>query len=431
LAGLQKALNHDACLHAVVGDCSHNAPGIRAVIWWGVTRVARIITRLNIGGPSIQAIGLTRDLTEAGYETCLIHGHLGEGEGDMTRLRPISADRAVYIEALVRPVSPFKDVRAFWRIYKTLLQWKPDIVHTHQAKAGTLGRLAALAYNSTPKRVGKARLIHTYHGHVFEGYFRPAVTRVFLMIERWLARHTDVLIAVSPEIGNDLLSTYGIAHSQQVRIVPLGFNLDGLLALSHTDRVAARQRLSIAEDAIVVTTVGRLTAIKHHAAFIDMAARLQQKSSRFVFLIAGDGELRSDLERQASDRRVDRSLRFMGWQGDLEQLYAATDIFVLTSRNEGTPVALIEAMAAGLATVSTDVGGVRDVITSPNLGTVVRAGDTSALVEAVAEFAEDPARCRKAGLEARTSVRERFHVRRLLDDIAHLYHEVLSHSRSS
>ena len=392
-----------------------------------MTRVARIITRLNIGGPSIQAIGLSRDLAKKGYETCLIHGHLADGEGDMTRLRPISCERAVYIDALVRPVSPLRDVRALWQIYTTLRQWKPAIVHTHQAKAGTLGRLAAILYNLTSRHASRTRLIHTYHGHVFEGYFRPAVTRIFLRIERWLARRTDVLIAVSPQVGNDLVLTFGIATSKQVRVVALGFDLDGLLALADSDRVAARQRLSIPEDTIVVTTVGRLTAIKDHALFIDMAARLRQQSRRFLFLIAGDGELRAELERRATDRGLDESLRFLGWRGDLEQLYAATDIFVLTSRNEGTPVALIEAMAAGRPSVSTDVGGVRDVITSPNLGTVVRPGDTSALVEAVEEFADDPSARRKAGLEARLSVRERFHVRRLLDDIAHLYDDVLSH----
>ena len=355
-------------------------------------RVARVITRLNIGGPSIQAIDLSRDLTFSGFETCLIHGHLAEGEGDMTKLLPLGDTGTVYIDDLVRPISPLRDLRAFWRIYRVFRRWRPDIVHTHMAKAGSLGRLAALVYNRTRGAGRRARLIHTYHGHVFEGYFGSPSTRSFLFVERWLGKRTDALIAISPQVKKDLLETYGVAREEQLWLIPLGFNLDRLLAVSQKDREQARSSFQIPDAAVVVTTVGRLTAIKQHTLFLEMAARLAKQSDRFMFLIAGDGELRTALERRVKELGLGARVRFLGWRGDLENVYGATDVFVLTSRNEGTPVALIEAMAAGVASVSTDVGGVRDVVAGPHLGSLVPFGDAAALAGAVAALADAPAR---------------------------------------
>jgi glycosyltransferase involved in cell wall biosynthesis len=390
-----------------------------------VTRVARIITRLNIGGPSIQAIDLSRALTSSGFETCLIHGRLADGEGDMTTLLPLGDTRTVYLADLVRPISPLRDLRALWRIYRTLRSWQPDIVHTHMAKAGSLGRLAALAYNTTRGSGRRARLIHTYHGHVFEGYFGSPSTRVFLFVERWLARRTDALIAISPQVKEDLLHTYRVAREEQLRLIPLGFNLDRLLGVSTPERQRARASFQIPDAAIVVTTVGRLTAIKQHTLFLEMADRLARRSDRFAFLIAGDGELRPALEARARELGLAARVRFLGWRGDLDTVYGATDIFVLTSRNEGTPVALIEAMAAGVPSVSTDVGGVRDVVTGPLLGTLVPFGDPDALADAVAALAGAPERREAVGLAGRASVRERFHATRLVEDIRALYWQLL------
>jgi glycosyltransferase involved in cell wall biosynthesis len=388
-------------------------------------RIARIITRLNIGGPSIQAIDLSRELTADGFETCLIHGHLADGEGDMTRLLPIGETRAVYVDTLVRPISPVNDLRAFWRLYRELCRWRPDIVHTHMAKAGALGRLAALLYNRTRGRGRPARLIHTYHGHVFEGYFGSPSTRAFLVVERWLAKRTDALVAISPQVKKDLLETYGVARAEQVRQIPLGFNLDRLLAVHSGDRAEARMALAIPEGAIVVSTVGRLTAIKQHSLFLDMASELARRSDRFLFLIVGDGELRSDLESRAAMHGIESRVRFLGWRGDLPTVYGATDIFVLTSRNEGTPVALIEAMATAVPSVSTDVGGVRDVITGPDLGRIVPFGNPIALADAVEALWADPAGSSEIGRSARASVQRRFHAKRLIEDIKGLYCELL------
>ena len=388
-------------------------------------RVARVITRLNIGGPSIQAIDLSRELTSRGFDTCLIHGHLANGEGDMTQLLPLGGTRTVYIDDLVRPIAPLRDLRALWRIYRTFRAWQPDIVHTHMAKAGSLGRLAGLAYNWTRPAGRRARLVHTYHGHVFEGYFGSPSTRLFLLVERWLARRSDALIAISPQVKHDLLETHGVARDAQLRLIPLGFNLDRLLVVSPVDRAKARASFELSADAFVVTTVGRLTAIKQHTLFLEMAAQLAARSDRFVFLIVGDGELRAPLEAQTRQLGLGARVRFLGWRGDLDTVYGATDIFALTSRNEGTPVALIEAMAAGVASVSTDVGGVGDVVTSPGLGSLVPFGDAAALAEAVAALAEAPGRRAEIGLAGRASVRQRFHATRLIEDITALYWQLL------
>lgn len=389
------------------------------------SRIARIITRLNIGGPSIQAIDLSRELAASGFETCLIHGHLAEAEGDMTVLLPLGHTKTVYIGNLVRPISPLRDLYAFWQIYRTLRMWRPSIVHTHMAKAGSVGRLAALVYNGTAGSKRRARIVHTYHGHVFDGYFASPSTKVFLAIERWLARRTDVLVAISAEVKNDLLQTYRVAREEQVRLIPLGFNLDRLLAIGADDRKKAKASLNIPDDTVVVSTVGRLTAIKQHSLFLEMSAKLAARSDRFLFLIVGDGELRQDLKAQSRRLGIEGRIRFLGWRGDLETIYGATDLFVLTSRNEGTPVALIEAMAAGVASVSTDVGGVRDVITGPQQGSLVPFGDAGALADAVSSLADAPDRREETGRAARASVRGRFHAQRLVEDIKNLYRQLL------
>ena len=388
-------------------------------------RVTRIITRLNIGGPAIQAINLSGDLAPAGFDTSLIHGRPGEREGSMTDLLPIRAADVVYLDALQRSISPLSDLRALWKLFEAMRRWQPDIVHTHMAKAGTLGRLAAIAYNWTAPKDRRARLVHTYHGHVFEGYFGKFRTRFFLFVERFLARRTHALIAISPGVEEDLRRTYRIGNEQQLRLIPLGFDLSRLSVLTPTDRTSARRSLQIEPGAVVVTTVGRLTAIKQQELFLAMAERLLKRDERFLFLIAGDGELRQSLEARAQELGIARRTRFLGWQRDLATLYATTDVFVLTSRNEGTPVALIEAMAAGVACVSTDVGGVRDVIGAPELGVVVPFGDPDALASAVVGLADEPGRRYEVGTRAREYVTNRFCRQRLVEDVKQLYLQLL------
>lgn len=395
-------------------------------------RVARIITRLNIGGPSIQAISLSRELEPYGFDTCLIHGRLGEDEGDMTTLMPLGRTRSRYLRRLVRPISPIRDALALCQLFRELRQWQPDIVHTHMAKAGALGRLAGVFYNWSNWIAGsarRARLVHTYHGHVFEGYFGSWSTRLFLLVERWLGRRTDALIAISRQVRQDLLQTYHIGTDARVRLIPLGFDLDRLGRLDDADHRQARTVLEIPRDALVITTVGRLTAIKQHSLFLEVAALLAGKVPEALFLIVGDGELRAELDAQVVRSGLAGRVRLLGWRGDLDSIYAATDVFVLTSRNEGTPVALIEAMASAVASVSTDVGGVRDVIADAGAGTLVPLGDAGALSDAVMRYIASPELRMRVGAAARASALARFNVCRLVEDVAGLYDELLRGSR--
>jgi glycosyltransferase involved in cell wall biosynthesis len=383
------------------------------------TRIVRLITRLNIGGPSIQAAGLSRALDRFGYTTLLVHGALGEGEGDMRYL----LDRSTEVEcvpALVRPISLARDLRALRQIVSLLRRERPAILHTHMAKAGTLGRLAAFIYNGLPGH-DPVRVVHTYHGHVLDGYFSAAATRVFIGAERALAHGSDAIVAISNQIRRELLETYRIGRPAQYHVIPLGFDLQPFAAVDDDARAAARATLGIAASAPVVTTVGRLTAIKQHDLFVEMAARVRAARPNTVFLIVGDGERRRDLERQARALGIADSTRFLGWRRDLPAVYAATDVFALTSRNEGTPVALIEAMASGVPGVATEVGGVPDVVARPDLGILVPYGDAAAMAFGVERLLQDPVRRRAMGAAGRESVLSRYAQERLVNDIVSLY----------
>jgi glycosyltransferase involved in cell wall biosynthesis len=386
-------------------------------------QIARVITRLNIGGPSIQAIRLTTALEAHGFETRLIHGRLGEGEGDMRYLLTPGAD-VVFEPALCRPLSPFDDVRAVVRVYRQFRRLRPEIVHTHMAKAGLVGRLAATAYNLTRGSSPPARIVHTYHGHVLEGYFSPLMTRVFITIERILARLSDRIIAISPAIRAELLTLHKIGRTGQYRVVALGFDLQEFAAIDDAARAEARRVLQVPPGVPVITTVGRLTAIKQHSLFLEVFQRVAATRKDAVALIAGDGELRAKLEAQSAALGIGGRVRFLGWRRDLATIYGATDVFLLTSRNEGTPVALIEAMASGVPGVSTDVGGVKDVIDTATAGRLAPFGDVAALADAIEGLLANDATRRSAGAEARQRVVARFGVDRLVAEIAALYRDL-------
>jgi len=307
---------------------------------------------------------------------------------------------------------------------------RPHILHTHMAKAGALGRLAGILYNrfGHGRRPGqRAMLIHTFHGHVLEGYFSPRLAKIFLLIERWLARRTDLLIAVSPTIQEELIDK-GIGRPGQWRVIPLGLDLSALAQLP----------LPNGASPVRIGMVGRLVPIKHPRLFLQAMAHLirhtPEPSVRGVMV--GDGPLRPALECEAKQLGLDRVVRFTGWQRDLRSVYEGLDVVCLTSWNEGTPVALIEAMAAGRAVVATDVGGVRDVLDGQirknepiALGTfrrtthgiLVRPGDVEGLASALRTVATDPALRRTLGEVARPHVLSRFSADRLLRDITTLY----------
>jgi glycosyltransferase involved in cell wall biosynthesis len=389
------------------------------------TRVARVITRLNIGGPSIQAARLTTALDAHGFTSTLFHGRLGAGEGDMSYLIPAGAE-ARFVPTLCRPLAPLDDLRTLWRLYRAFRALEPAIVHTHMAKAGMLGRLAALAYNLTRGAAPRARVIHTYHGHVLDGYFSKLMTAVFINIERMLATISDRIIAISPAIRQELLETYRIGRAPQYRVVPLGFDLAAFAAVDDAARIEARRALDLPPGAPVVCTVGRLTAIKQHWLFLDAFQRVLAAHPGAIAVIAGGGELESEINARAVSLGIADRVRMLGWRRDLATIYAATDVFLLTSRNEGTPVALIEAMASGVAGVSTNVGGVKDVIQSPATGLLAADGDAAALAGHVSALLGDPGRRRDMGQQARAFALQQFSLDRLVSDIVNVYEELRS-----
>lgn len=387
--------------------------------------VVRVITRLNIGGPSIQAASLSSALVARGFTTTLVHGRLGPGEGDMSYLVDAGV-HTVFVPTLGRAIQPLADLRALAALVGEMRRQRPLVVHTHMAKAGLLGRIAATIYNLTRGQAPRARLVHTYHGHVLEGYFSPLKTSLFISLERMMARVTDAIIAIAPAIRSELLDQYRIGRADQYRIIPLGFDLAPFAAVDAAARAGARTELGIPDEAQVVTTVGRLTAIKQYAKLLDIARLVTGRHANAVFLIVGDGELRAELEAQAARLGLGANVRFLGWRRDLATVYAATNVFALTSRNEGTPVALIEAMASGVPGVSTNVGGVPTVIADAGMGVLVGLDDDRGFADAVTALLDRPADAVAMGVLGRAHVLAHFDSRRLTDDIERLYRELLA-----
>jgi glycosyltransferase involved in cell wall biosynthesis len=390
----------------------------------GRIRVLRCITRLNVGGPAIQAITLSDRLAACGYDTILVHGRLDVGEGDMRYLRPASVS-VRYLSPLRRPLAPAHDAVALAQLLDVMCDFRPHIVHTHMAKAGTLARLAAAIYNRTAARGRRTRVVHTYHGHILDGYFSPSKTRLFLAIERGLTRVTDRIVAISPNIRRQLLDEYGIGSADQYAMIPLGFDLAVFADIDDRARAAARVALDIDPLAHVVTTVGRLTAIKQQDLFLQVAARVAASDPLAIFVIAGDGSLRGALEQQARALGIDDRVRLLGWRRDLANVYGASDLLLLTSRNEGTPVALIESLASAVPGVSTDVGGVRDVMPDDTVGLMAPDGDASTLATHVLTLLADPQRRHRMGATGRALVVARYGLDRLVADVDTLYQELL------
>ena len=388
-------------------------------------RIARIITRLNVGGPAIQAIEMSARLESIGYHTLLVHGRVGADEGDMQYLVPSDPPfELTMVPSLRREVAPIRDALAVTRVLQLLTRFRPSIVHTHMAKAGTVGRVAALAYNAAVGRRERARLVHTYHGHVLDGYFSRATARAFAAIERALARHTDALVAVSETVREDLRRDHGI-DARRFPVVPLGFDLMPLTAIDAPARAAARRELGIDASAPVVAFVGRLTAVKQPLLFIETAARVSRADARARFLVAGGGELEAAMRAAVDVAGLGDRVRFLGWRRNLVPIYAASDVLAITSTNEGTPVALIESMAAGIAAASFAVGGVPDVLHEPGLGVVTPRDDVAALADAIAGLLADADRRATIGVRARQSAVARFGIDRLERDLDALYRDLV------
>ena len=372
--------------------------------------VVRLITRMNIGGPARHALLLSKGLASR-YETTLAAGKATAAEGELN-------DPAVpvYRVPLVRPIQPSMDARALAAVRRLLVQRGPALMHTHMAKAGSVGRLAALSIRPRP------RLVHTFHGHVLDGYFGRSARRAFTETERMLARTTDALVAVSPEIRDELLEL-GRGRPSQYHVIPLGLDLSTLLAVEEPfHRFRSQLGLSLSQPLIGV--VGRLVPIKDHATLLE-AMRLLPDAH---LAVVGDGELRGELEARVRHMGLADRVHFTGWWSDMAAVFSDLDAVVLTSRNEGTPVALIEASAAGRAVVATDIGGVRSVVVDEVTGLLAPVGDSETIAARLARLLREPRAKRRMGEAGRAHVRARFGHERLLQDVTSLYCDLLSGS---
>lgn len=385
-------------------------------------RVLQIVGRLNMGGPAhVAALLAGRRFAARGYETLLVHGSLAAGEASLADLAEEEGARMRFAGELRQPVGPAHDARALVSLARLARAFRPDVVHTHTAKAGFLGRQAALAVRPRPA------IVHTYHGHVLEGYFGAAKSRLYRELERALARVSDRLTAVSQATIDDLVRL-GVAGPDKLALLPLGLDLAPLAALDERDRGAARSELGIGEDEVLLAFAGRFVPIKRLDLLLGALALAREDDPRLRLALAGDGEERPRLERLAAELGIADAVRFLGYRRDLRPLFAAADLAVLSSDNEGTPVSLIEAAAAGLPAVATDAGGVREVL-GEGTGTVVPRGDARAFADALLRLAAAAPRRRALGAAARERALERFGAERLLDDVDALYRELLTPRR--
>lgn len=382
-------------------------------------RIARIIGRLNIGGPAIQAITLTRELEPLGYTTLLLRGEEAPHEGSMDDLARELGVKPVLVRGMQREIGP-AELTALVRTVRHLRAIRPHLVHTHAAKAGTLGRLAAVIAGG-PRRPA---IVHTFHGHSLESYFSPAKARLFLEIERTLARVSDRLIAVSPEVRDDLVRL-GVAATSRFAVVPLGLDLSRFDLpddVRGRRRAAKRAEWGVGPGEQVVTIVARLVPIKRIDRFLRVAELLAPDQG-IRFVIVGDGALGAELRAGPPARRLGARVIWTGFDRDVPSVYAASDCVVLTSDNEGTPVSLIEAQAAGVRVVSTRVGGVASAIRHGETGWLVARDDDAGFAGAVrSALSADGA----VSAAARQFVLRDFSLERLVRDLDGLYSEVLA-----
>ena len=379
---------------------------------------------MNVGGPAKHVVWLTSGLEAAGYRSLLVTGTVPPGEEDMSYFADEAGVKPLYIPEMSREIS-LKDAVTTWKLFRVLLRERPDIVHTHTAKAGTVGRVAGLFYRwLTPGvLIGRPRqcwFVHTYHGHVFHGYYGRLKTGIFLNIERLLAKVvTDRLVVVSEQQRDEINKTFRVGRADQIRIIRLGLDLD-VFSNYASRRAQFREELGIAEDVVLVGIVGRLTEIKNHEMFLESVARVKREQARFV--IVGDGALRERLELKARSLGIEKDVIFAGSRKDPEYFYPALDIVALTSRNEGTPLTLIEAMANARPVIATLVGGVVDLL-GDDRGIGVRPNDVDAFAAGLRTLIEDKSLRYRLGRSGFEFVVHNYSKERLLEDIKNLYCE--------
>lgn len=383
-------------------------------------KVLRVIARLNVGGPAIHTILLTQSLNNDYFESMLVTGSVAPGEKDMSYLASEKGVSPVIIPQFGRQINPLKDIVALWKIYRIIRSFRPDIVHTHTAKAGALGRIAAILAG-TPVR------IHTFHGHIFDGYFSGFYIFIFLLIERVLALWTRYIVVVSRAQKREIGKRYRITSPDKIKVIQLGLELEKFFSVQPKEG-ELRRSAGIADDAVTVGIVGRLVPVKNHGMFLEAAKRLNvltEGKAKVKYLIIGDGEERMRLEERADKLGIREDVVFRGWRENMAEVYSDIDILALTSLNEGTPVAVIEALASARPVVVTNVGGVTDVVDDGVHGYVVASGDAPAFADRLFDLVNDPAKRALFGERGREMVRQKFSIERLVRDITELYEEAV------
>jgi glycosyltransferase involved in cell wall biosynthesis len=384
-------------------------------------RIMRVIARLNMGGPALHVSYLTAGLRKRGYVTTLVAGSLARGEESMSFVAEELGVRVISIAELHREISPLRDALAVLRLARLIRLQRPQILHTHTAKAGAIGRLAALL-------AGDARppiIVHTFHGHVLRGYFGPWRTAFFRLLERRLAEVATVLVAVSPEVRDDLVAL-GVAPAEKFVVIRLGIELEQRVDPGQDGRVETRRMLGIPPERFVVGWIGRMTGVKRTDDVLLAVKRLREGEVDAALCMVGDGPDRELVERRASELGIVRHCFFLGYQEEVAPYYAAFDAMILPSGNEGTPVSAIEALASGRPVVATRVGGVPDVVRDGEDGFLVDPGDVEQLAERLALLARDPALRERMGSAGRERVLPRYAVDRLVDDVDRLYKSLLA-----
>lgn len=387
-------------------------------------RVLRIINRFNLGGPTYNAAYLTRYMPD-NYETLLVGGAHSESEEDSFHITQQLGIEPIIIPEMKREISPKDDHMAYKKILQLIDWFKPDIIHTHASKAGALGRIAGIR-SRTPI------IVHTFHGHVFHSYFNKVKTQAYISIERKLAQKSDAIIAISPLQKAELVDEFSIADAKKVNVIPLGFDLSRFKEKQQEKRNSFRRKYVVEEDVICIGIIGRLVQIKNHDLFIELAAEVLKRSNKKVhFFIIGDGELMGDLIQKAKSLKLIENgntrdhLTFTSWIKNIDVAIAGLDIIVMTSNNEGTPVSLIEAQAGERAIVSTEVGGIKDIILPGESGLISPKGELNGLLENLLVLIEDEEKRNTMGKLGFSFVKEKFTYKRLANDMDLLYSNLL------
>jgi glycosyltransferase involved in cell wall biosynthesis len=405
-------------------------------------KIVRIIARLNVGGPARHVVWLTKALQTAEFESVLLTGTVPAGEEDMSYFAAAHEVEPVFIPEMSRELS-VKDVISLWKVYRFLRKEKPDIVHTHTAKAGTIGRVAGFFYRwLTPQtliaRPRPVRFVHTYHGHVFHSYYGKRKTKFFLFIEKALARFvTDKIITISRQQFEEIHGEFGVGQTKQFAVVPLGIDLSPFHNWQ-ARRTLLRAEIGAGDDEILIGLVGRLTEIKNHELFLQIARRFKENFDfpRLRFVIIGDGHLREKLEKEAEKYNIKDIVTFLGNRNDADVFYPALDIVALTSLNEGTPLSLIEAMANARPCISTAVGGVIDLLggetrgetngfTVCERGVRTSSGDAEGFLNGLIYLAKDEKLRDELGARGLDFVSASYGKERLISDIKEVYYDLM------